>query len=298
MRSADELLHGLKHPSLLFRELNRQLFDDRPMDGISVFEEDWDNLIILDACRYDIFAEENTLAGDLSKRTSRGSATKEWVKRNFAADLHNNLFDTVYVSANGWYEQLRDEMAPLHAEVWLYTEEYRNEMGTVDPEIVTDAAVEAAQEYPKKRLITHYVQPHKPYLGPTAERYFEHAEGINMVEMMSRSDGSITDLKKAYRETLNVALPEVRRLIEQLPGKTVVSADHGELLGERRPRMPLRNVGHPTSIRLPELREVPWLVGPYEERKFIVSEQPKWEENGFEQRNPQLEEHLEAMGYM
>jgi hypothetical protein len=72
MYSADEIIEGLSHPSLLFRELNRRLFDDHPMDGVSVFKGDWDNLIILDACRYDIFAETNTLSGDLSKRTSRG----------------------------------------------------------------------------------------------------------------------------------------------------------------------------------------------------------------------------------
>lgn len=296
MYSLDELVKGLKNPSFIFREANRQFADAGWSDGISVFDEDWDNLVILDACRYDVFAEENTLDGDLSRQISRGSATKEWVKRNFSTDVHRDLYDTVYVSANGWYEQLRDEMAPLHAAVWLYSEEYRNKMGTVEPKIVTNAALEAGKEYPEKRIIAHYVQPHAPYIGETAERYFEHAQGMNMVDMMDTSDGTTEDLRIAYRETLREALPEVKRLVDGLSGKTVVTSDHGELLGDRYWRMPLRNYGHPVGIRVPELREVPWLVCPYDRRKNITASQGETPDQEVDEK--EVEAHLKSMGYL
>jgi len=35
-------------------------------------EEDWNNLIILDGCRYDIFKELNTLKGDLNQAINYG----------------------------------------------------------------------------------------------------------------------------------------------------------------------------------------------------------------------------------
>lgn len=35
----------------------------------NVMNQDWDNLIILDGCRYDLFEEINTISGDLEKKT-------------------------------------------------------------------------------------------------------------------------------------------------------------------------------------------------------------------------------------
>jgi hypothetical protein len=53
-------------------------------DGINVLEEDWDNLVILDACRYDLFKQVNDISGDLQKRQSQASMTAEFLNRNFA----------------------------------------------------------------------------------------------------------------------------------------------------------------------------------------------------------------------
>jgi len=43
-------------------------------------------------------------------------------------------------------------------------------------------------------------------------------------------------------------------------GRTVVTSDHGNNLGERMPLLPMRLYGHPTGIHHPALREVPWAV--------------------------------------
>jgi len=51
-----------------------------------VTEEEWDNLIILDACRYDLFAElfeENPLPGMLEKRQSMQSGNARISLRKF-----------------------------------------------------------------------------------------------------------------------------------------------------------------------------------------------------------------------
>jgi hypothetical protein len=41
--------------------------------GIYVIDEDWDNLIVLDACRYDLFCEVSGLNAEM--KISRGSCT-------------------------------------------------------------------------------------------------------------------------------------------------------------------------------------------------------------------------------
>ena len=51
---------------------------------VNVMEEDWDFLIVLDACRYDYFSEmyEGFFTGRLEKRISPGCSTVEWLKRS------------------------------------------------------------------------------------------------------------------------------------------------------------------------------------------------------------------------
>ncbi len=51
-----------------------------------IFSEPWDNLIILDACRYDVFEEvfkKRNMKGKLEYRISRGSWTVEFLLENF-----------------------------------------------------------------------------------------------------------------------------------------------------------------------------------------------------------------------
>ena len=56
-------------------------------DGTHIMDEDWDNLIILDACRYDLFEEVNTIDGTLESRISLGSASIT----SYIEELLNNI---------------------------------------------------------------------------------------------------------------------------------------------------------------------------------------------------------------
>lgn len=288
---------GLRHPALASRYLYRKINGTGGNhDGINIFEEDWDNLIILDACRADYF--QKIVAPEFEGRyrtvESRGSATVEWVSENFS---NKKLDDTVYISANGWLHRIADEIGTtIHDADWLYTEEFRNHMGTVPPKTVTERAIKAVEKYPNKRLIIHYVQPHKPFLGQTAEKYFPHARGINMHEMMRQAEGATDkDLSRAYEETLNIIVPELERLMSRLYGKTVISADHGELLGERYLFLPFKNYGHPVGIYLPELIEIPWFECEWDTRRDHIAEEPI---RTNEHNEEEIEEHLRVMGYL
>ncbi|MFB6147828.1 MAG: hypothetical protein ABEJ66_03000, partial [Candidatus Nanohaloarchaea archaeon] len=63
----------------------------------NVVEEDWDYLIILDACRFDSFKQiyGDYFEGKLEKRRSEGSATPEWAAKTFTEE-----HDITYFSSN------------------------------------------------------------------------------------------------------------------------------------------------------------------------------------------------------
>lgn len=56
-------------------------------------DADWDNLLILDSCRYDLFSEvavEDGLKGELTTFRSRGSSSSEFLKENFAGRTYDD----------------------------------------------------------------------------------------------------------------------------------------------------------------------------------------------------------------
>ena len=259
-------------------------------EGIDVFAADWDTLLVLDACRYDVFEAVADLPGRLESRRSRGSMTREWLAGNFAG---RRLHDTVYVTANGNYADLRGTIdASVHAEVPLWRDEHRTGPGNsvAPPEVVAEAARANADAYPNKRLIVHFVQPHTPYLGPTGERFDPR---IPLGDLPREYDVTDAELRRAYRENVELVLSAVEGLLADLPGKTVVTADHGELLGERLDPLPVRDYGHPRGVYVDELVRVPWYVSDNGRRRRVVSEPP----DDADVDASGVEEHLRDLGY-
>jgi len=305
MYSLSQLKRGLGSPNLFFRELNR-LYHRRlnlrsfNTDGVAVFEEDWDNLVILDACRYDMFAERSTLSGQLESRLSRGSSTREWLHANFK---NQGLDDTVYVTANPQYYRHRDDLKTRFYDVknvWK-KEVWDAELKTVLPEVTTEYAIEAAKEYPKKRLLIHYIQPHYPFLTNDGQPFDNDQAFLKPNEPGSWNQLMSGDLKtdpdtiwEHYLETLDRTLPSVAALLSKLVGKSIVSADHGNMIGERSRPFPIREWGHPRGIYTKELVEIPWLVVDGDRRE-IVPEDPV--ETTSDTADELVEERLQNLGY-
>lgn len=249
--------------------------------------EDWDTLVLLDACRYDYFERENSLDGRLESRTSPGRTSMEFMLETFAG---RKLHDTVYVTSNPHIERLDDDI--FHAVLKEpLLDGWDDERGTVPPEAVTDAAIAAAETYPNKRLIVHYMQPHVPYLGSTAKQVYptDNRTGWEPISDTPNDrwrvstefkNGNISaeTVREMYRETLRIVLKDVERLLSTIDGKSVISADHGEFLGDR-PHLlwPKAMFGHGNGRQYPRcatLCQVPWFVVEGETRRQIRSEQP------------------------
>jgi len=293
---------GLDTPAFFGRELNRLYhrrlyrheFNSR---GVDIVDEQWDNLLILDACRYDDFAELHDLPGDLESRESRGSHTVEFLRGNFSG---RELLDTVYVTASPQF-YFKGIDARFHAVENVWDDDgWDEDAGTVRPETMADRAEAAAERYPEKRLIVHLVQPHYPFLDddelfggrlrdPTATDIW----GELMEGELQASPGSVRD---AYRRNLTVALPAIRRLLGTLEGISVVTADHGNMFGERAFPVPIREWGHPPGLYTEQLVEVPWLVHG-DDHRHVTAEAPAGTES-HTGTDSDAAERLRHLGYV
>lgn len=278
-----------------------------------IAEGGWDYLLILDACRYDRFAEvyENYLWGSLKKCTSPATKTEDWLNKIFP-DYYEDL---VYISANPhinskvpmWGYDAREHFFKI-IDVWNFG--WNEKLGTVRPSEVNKAVRKTVKKYPENRMVIHYMQPHAPHIsftennslpewnpenlvgrGKISRREEEGKPSFNSIQFLSNKIKSIISgsipiesfpkqrvlwefrelvgtppqtpeeyelrelgedgYRKAYLEDLKIVLKHASAIVEELSGKIVVSADHGELLGER------GEWGHVSGL-CPELVEVPW----------------------------------------
>lgn len=53
------------------------------------------------------------------------------------------------------------------------------------------------------------------------------------------------ELWSMYVENLEYVLEHVEELLDAVPGKTVITSDHGNYVGERTSLIPIREYGHP-----------------------------------------------------
>ncbi|RLM51972.1 hypothetical protein [Halorubrum sp. Atlit-28R] len=300
--------------------------------GTSIFEREWDVLVVLDTCRPDLLAEMaqnyDYVPRDVPTHTSLGSASIEWVKKNFTDDdyskptidqtvndnYEDKLADTAYVTANLFAEHI-DEGALLHLdEVHEYG--WNDDDYTTPPEVVTERAVAAAREHDPEYLIVHYMQPHAPYRSMIDRYGWDEKPGIGnqgathpareMWEELRAGAVSVEEVWNAYRDNLRWVMEDgVEPLLNNVDAETVVlSSDHGEVFG----RWGLRKwtgsgqtgrewgtYAHPPYVPIRTLKEVPWVETSATDSGAleVETEPPKSEVSESERQD-----RLEALGYV
>lgn len=257
--------------------------------GIDVYRQDWDNLLLLDACRADAFERAFDVSSfdEYRRVRSRGSATPEWLRNNFAG---RDCGDTVYVSANPWVS--KNGIGAFHRVIDLWLDEFDEELGTVLPHRVNDRAKQTQRKHPDKRLIVHYNQPHGPYVG-AKQIPEERQDGFETDRALAMGSLAIDDVKGAYEANVEYVRNAAIELANQLEGKTIITADHGELFGKR--IFGIRTVMHPPGLRDPDLITVPWAVLDADApRKEITSDNTTAPD---EVDTDLIDERLTALGY-
>jgi hypothetical protein len=292
--------------------INNIIFDLIYSNRIDIVQQDWDNLILMDACRYDYFKktipEIDGLNGHFRSVISQGGHSWEFMEHNFIGE---ELHDTIYITANPHTERLDDDI--FHKIKRLYATHWNDQWETVLPSDVVECAVKTHEEHPNKRLIIHFMQPHTPFIGSTAEelnerfniRGFDRTTGRDDIEDM-RDGEHIRNLvqddiveksayHEAYTESLHIVLKKISELVDILDGQTIVSSDHGELLGERVPANFWREThGHPHNLKTRTVYKVPWLEIESHHRRQTIAEKPN-KSSGIDQTT--LDDRLQALGY-
>jgi hypothetical protein len=289
--------------------------------GTNVFSKDWDILLILDCCRVDAIdavADEYEFIEEVSSITSVGSATSEWVSQTFHSKYREEVNSTAYLSGNGHSRKVLEEgfepeynrdagFAPTAwgtvdaselgylEHVWEYANYFESGIGKayVDPQLMTDRAIEFyrnnGDDY--DRTILHYVPPHPPYIGHAHRdgrdelRDYEWAPWDFM-----RDGGSFETVWDVYLSEVRSALDAVEVLLSNVDAeKVVISADHGEAMGE------YGLYSHPEGAIHPKVKRVPWVeTAATDERTRDPSVKPEVDETT---ERTDLEEHLQALGY-
>lgn len=251
--------------SVLLEALTRGYLTIKPAEGDHVYEEEWDLLVVLDACRADLWAEvapqyDRFGAGEC--RTSVGGTSSEWLTKTIDGADPTALEETAYVTGNPYSADYVDADAfALVDEVWRY--EWDESRGTIPARPITDRAIQLARGNERfDRLIVHYMQPHFPCVPdtvPTSEvkdgialdRFGE--EPLSVWEALRFDQCDRDEVWQAYRKNLQYVLDELELLLENVDAdRAVVTSDHGNAIGE------YWLYGHVGRVAHPAIRHVPW----------------------------------------
>lgn len=295
MYSIDSLKRGIQNPEKIVWEFNwlyhRKI---RGKTGMNVMEKDWDNLVILDACRYDMFQDISDIEGELNGVISKGSTTGEFLQRNFNKECYPSC---IYISANPHVQNYSVDKK-FFSRKRLWETHWHNDLGTVHPTDVVSQSIKIAERYPNKRYIIHFIQPHYPFIGDTGKdikhrsmtgdgKLSNERELSSVWEALENGDVSKKKVWKAYRENLSLTLPHIEDLLDELGGKTVVTSDHGNVLGR------WGVYGHPGRKFLEELVRVPWLEIDTDDRRRIEAGELKESTS----TDSTVEDRLADLGY-
>jgi hypothetical protein len=194
----------------------------------------------------------------VESRLTLGSTSHEYLERNFTDEEYD---DIVYISANGFFtdtmmEKHLGRKDIFHAKFDTIEEKWDKEKGTVLPESVLEDALTAEKLFPEKRKIIHFIQPHYPFLtrdfGETSETHLPDHGNEDALEKAERGKIDREEIIEAYEENLEEVFKHAKELAQEMEGKTIVTADHGELLGEN------GLYSHPSGSKVKKLRKVPW----------------------------------------
>lgn len=262
--------------------------------GTPIYEEEWDLLIVLDACRADLLAEVTDDYGYLDDRSvyAVASTSAEWMEKSFLpTKYHGMVRRTRYVTGNPFTDEVffkhrcpdcgaersrkpgedcancgssnDSKRVPNHEfasldEVWQTA--WDSNLGTIPPAPITDYAIDACRNGSGGRVVAHYMQPHHPFVGSEINTSlsptgFGEMGRESVWDQLREGQVDKEQVWHDYRENLQYVLDDVTRLLRNVDAdRVVVTADHANAMGE------LGLYGHYRDVPLPAMKRVPWCV--------------------------------------
>jgi hypothetical protein len=246
------------------RELTRYTLSKiEPLDvrGEPVYERNWDVLILLDGCRLDLIEsvsdEYDFVPKPVPVLRSLASTSTTWMERNFTDEYSSEVRNTCYVTANPFSDDYIDEAQFCHVdEVWRYA--WDDDLGTVPARSVTDRTISVTRSRDCGRLVAHYMQPHFPSVPEPLDSSMDldsfESHWDSVWDRLRSGDIAEDIVWESYRANLRYVLDDVTLLLENIDaGRVIISADHGNAMGE------WGQYGHPAGVPIAPLRNVPWI---------------------------------------
>ncbi|MBO4246198.1 hypothetical protein IL252_00015 [Halomicrobium sp. IBSBa] len=246
--------------------------------GKNIFSEEWDLLLVLDACRVDAMrevADEYPFITDVDTIWSVGSSSHEWTVQTFSTRYKGEIEETALISTNPFATAtFRDELNPPYQRAFpigslawnpvrktdfayfeVVSTDRTNLGGNVPPSKATDRAIDIGRQSVADRMVVHYFQPHRPFISrtddPATESKLVYDRPYNKYEA---GEISHEELWEGYIENLRAVLDSVGLLLKNIEAeRVVITADHGQLIGE------LGLTGHPPGLPHPAVKRVPWV---------------------------------------
>jgi hypothetical protein len=246
---------------------------------------DWKYLIILDACRYDVFADicrERGWHAPL-KVDTRCHCTAWWYRKYWSRvdnDVHLISANPVPFHKDMGWDAWRKFKSAIWADPAGRAVKERPELGAVldlaedrghgvfEP-VITLSIFEHVKQS-GERYLTHLLPPHLPFLGPRGRALHDKLElavdshrGIYQGIQRHGRAGNWDEVRACYKENVEYALDALARYWHLFAdGKTVITSDHGELTGDISPKDGKGVYHHSHDIKLHDLwmiqRTVPW----------------------------------------
>ncbi|WP_458208926.1 hypothetical protein [Haladaptatus sp. NG-SE-30] len=282
----------------------KQIFGKEMFEGILPYDREWDLLIVLDACRADLFREiTNGKNYDFIEQEdeviSISGKSLDWMRAMFDQSNSSEVKNTAYVTANPHTEIVLQEEETVEKddfetidEVWKYG--WDEQVGTVLAETITDRAIDIGRSSQATRVIIHYMQPHfpsvpNPDLGSQIELDVVGDDWPSSIwERCLRGEVTKDEVWDAYVENAKYVMESVELLLSNFDAEDpIITADHGNALGEK------GFYGH-GGYPVREVWEVPWCrVSSKDEGNY----QPKTERPN-EPSTTDVESRLKSLGYM
>jgi hypothetical protein len=308
MYSLSQIKKGVQDPRLVKNHLLKKCWKVHSLASRQILnrknrpipDRDWDNLLLLDACRYDLFRDNNTLPGELEPYYSIASNTAEYVRKTFK----NKKFpEIVCVTSTPKYYKPNVEDS-FHDIIHVWEDNWNDEYRTVLPETMNECVRRTNENYPNKRILAHYIPPHQPFIGETGQDMPHMVQFSGDVIQQDMEDPNVwaairndryekERVWNAYRENLELTLPAIEDILDDLQGKTVVTSDHGNVFGRL---SEWKVVGHPVGRHIKPLIKVPWLIHENGGRKNIQKGQVGSKSADIDE--PEIKDRLADLGYM
>lgn len=235
-------------------------------DGRSIWDDEWDVCVILDACRADLY--EEYAGGPVETDYSVASSSIEFHERTFDRASADEMARTALVTGNPFSATAGDlEQFAALDEVWR--DRWDEEWGTVPASAVVDRGIEAWRARRRggyDRVIVWLMQPHHPFVEPIGDpldrEQWGDADGLTPWERLAMGSVGYDEVWTRYGETLAYAMDHVDRLLTAIDAEVLITADHGNAMGEA------FLYGHPEGVPHPAIRAVPWVHRTAESRSI------------------------------